>query len=225
MFELAARLFDPLAMAIVAGGSLGVAALRSTGQDIKRAMAALLPLACAHPDRDAASCRIALRQIERLVELKGIACADRVKSEDHFIRTAAARLADTSSAEAFGEWAAEEIEQRRQRHESALAFWQYAGDAAPSLGMIGTVVGLVGTFAAMTDPARIGPAMALAMLTTFYGLIFGTLVFGAVAARLERLSIAERQWQQQLLGHLQRLARGERVSGESWLRQHNRSLK
>ena len=61
-------------------------------------------------------------------------------------------------------------------------------DAAPALGMAGTVIGLIGMFAAMDDPALMGPAMALAMLTTLYGLVLGAVLFGPIASRLERLS-------------------------------------
>src|SRR3546814_5904364 len=60
--------------------------------------------------------------------------------------------------------------------------------------MIGTVVGLVGMFIAMDDPATIGPAMALALLTTLYGLFVSAVIATPIAGRLERLSIAERRW-------------------------------
>ena len=63
------------------------------------------------------------------------------------------------------------------------------------MGMIGTVIGLILMFAQMNDPAAMGPAMAIAMLTTLYGLILAFGIAGPVAARLERLSEAECAWQ------------------------------
>jgi len=221
MLEYAAQLFDPAAMAIVLGGSIAAAILRSTRRDLERALASVVPLVRAAPDRDADAAEQSVRQIERLVELKGIACADRIKSGDPFILKAAARLADAPSIEAFGEWAVEEIEQRRVRHEAVLAVWRSAADAAPSMGMIGTVLGLIGMFMAMDDPARIGPAMALAMLTTLYGLCLGTILFGTIAARLERLSVAERAWQSGALGRLEAVVRGQPMA-EVWLRKCRR---
>ncbi len=77
------------------------------------------------------------------------------------------------------------------------------------MGMIGTIVGLIGMFSAMDDSARIGPAMALAMLTTLYGVILSGAIAGPIAARLERLSEAERAWQARALERLERLARSE----------------
>lgn len=218
MLDLWQRMFDPTALAIVGGGSLGVAAARSTGGDLKRALRALRPLFRSNPDRDAGAAESAVRQIERLADVKGIACVDRVKTENIFVRQAAARLADTSSADMFGEWAADELEKRRLRHESAAAVWRTAAEAAPSMGMIGTVVGLIGMFAAMDDANRIGPAMALAMLTTLYGLFLGTMLFGGIASRLERLAAAEREWQQGLLFRLEALARGQAHANHVWMR-------
>ncbi|MGE5721211.1 MAG: MotA/TolQ/ExbB proton channel family protein, partial [Sphingomonadales bacterium] len=85
----------------------------------------------------------------------------------------------------------------------------------------GTVLGLIGMFMAMDDPARIGPAMALAMLTTLYGLCLGTILFGTIAARLERLSVAERAWQSGALARLETVVRGQPMA-EVWLRKARR---
>jgi len=223
VFEAAARMFDPAALALVGGGSFLLAAFRSTGGDIARAIRALRPLFLASPSRDEINALRAVRRIERVASVKGIACADRAESESAFVRRAALKICDAPSAGAFAAWAEDELEGRRTRHAAAAAFWRSAADSAPSMGMIGTVIGLVAMFAAMDDPARMGPAMALAMLTTLYGLLFGTLVFGAVAARLERLSEAELRWQRAALARIEALARSEAGGAELWLKHSART--
>ncbi len=55
---------------------------------------------------------------------------------------------------------------------------------APSMGMIGTLIGLVEMLGSMTNPAELGPAMALALITTFYGAFFATLIFLPIAGKL-----------------------------------------
>jgi chemotaxis protein MotA len=187
VIDTVARLIDPVSLALVAGGSIAVAALRSTRGDVARALRAAGPLVRRRPERDEARARRSARLVEQIAEAKGIACADHAKGECAFVRKAALRLVDTSSPAAFAEWANEELRARHDRHAAAAAVWRAAADAAPNMGMIGTVLGLIAMFASMDDPARMGPAMALAMLTTFYGLVLGTLLFGSVAARLERL--------------------------------------
>lgn len=63
----------------------------------------------------------------------------------------------------------QEIHQMVARNEMGQNMWKGVGDMAPAMGMIGTLVGLVQMLANMGDPASIGPAMAVALITTFYG--------------------------------------------------------
>lgn len=58
------------------------------------------------------------------------------------------------------------------------------GDATPAFGMIGTLVGLVQMLANMDDPSKIGPAMAIALLTTLYGAVLANLVCLPVSDKL-----------------------------------------
>ena len=222
MLEVFARLFDPAALALVGIGSLGTAALRSTAGDIAAALRALGPMVCVSPARDALTARRGINQIEQIVAAKGIACADQVRSDSAFVRKAGMRLADAASPEAFAAWAAEELAAREARRQAAAAVWRAAADASPSVGMVGTVLGLIGMFASIDDPEHMGSAMAMAMLTTLYGLVLGFFVFGAIAARLERLAAAEMEWQRPALAHLERLAAGEASRTESWMKRRSR---
>ncbi|WP_430635373.1 MotA/TolQ/ExbB proton channel family protein [Sphingomonas hankookensis] len=83
-------------------------------------------------------------------------------------------------------------------------------ELAPLLGMIGTLVGLVRMFMAMTDPAAIGQAMAVALLSTLYGALLAALVGMPIAGRLRRLARAEAFERARLEAPLVALARRER---------------
>ena len=222
MIEAAARLFDPWALLLVAGGTTIAAALTATREDLRRALLALGPLVRARPAMDALVCARALGDIERVAEAKGVGCADHVHTECRFIRKAALRLADAPSAEAFARWARDELDERALRHHEALGVWRAAADSAPAMGMLGTVLGLIAMFARMDDPDAIGSAMALAMMTTFYGLLLSGLVAGPIAARLERLSAAELHWQRRAVGRLEALARADPAAARDWIRQRLR---
>jgi chemotaxis protein MotA len=209
MIAVLDRFFDPLAVSIVIGGTIIGTILSTTRGDLGRAFGALTPLLRADPAADAEAARRAVRQIERISEYKGVFCADRVKSPGEFVHRAACRLADATGAQAFAAWAHEEMEERRDRHAAAIGVWRHAAELAPSMGMIGTVIGLTAMFAQMTDPSTMGPAMAVAMLTTLYGLLAATCIAGPIATRLERLSRAECHWQQRVVDRLIELARAE----------------
>lgn len=62
---------------------------------------------------------------------------------------------------------------------------------APSIGMLGTILGMVNLLATMEDPSKIGSTMSLALLTTFYGLFFSLVFWTPLQQRLERLLFAE----------------------------------
>lgn len=78
-----------------------------------------------------------------------------------------------------------------ERHNKGTDILRRAAEVAPAMGLIGTLVGLVQMLGNLDDPAAIGPAMAVALLTTFYGAVLGSMVFGPLAAKLERKSDEE----------------------------------
>lgn len=204
-----ARFLDPWSFLIVFGGAALAAAFRSSREEIARAARALAPLCRDRPEADALAARRAVNAVEALAEVRSIACADRVRTAGLFLRRAACRLSDAASVQDFTRWAEEELAGRARRHAGAIATWRALADAAPMMGMIGTVIGLVRMFAGMDDSAAIGPAMALAMLTTLYGVILSGAIAGPIAARLERLSEAELEWQRWTLARFEALARAE----------------
>jgi chemotaxis protein MotA len=202
---------DPVAILLVFGGSAVVAAMRSTGRDLTRALVSLKPLIVARAEAEAQAARVAVNRIAERTARAGLATADRVPVVERFLARAAARLSDSRDPAHFVTWAEAELASRAERHTAVHAVWRAAADAAPAMGMIGTVIGLIRMFAAMDDQTKIGPGMALALLTTLYGVIVANCIAGPVAARLERLSRAELLWQKEALGRLSAIAREELV--------------
>lgn len=82
----------------------------------------------------------------------------------------------------------QDIHARLSRHARGIAVLRKAADIAPAMGLIGTLIGLVQMLGNLDDPSTIGPAMAVALLTTMYGAILAFLVFAPLATKLERLS-------------------------------------
>jgi len=78
----------------------------------------------------------------------------------------------------------QEINQMMFRQEQGETMFRGIGESAPAFGMIGTLVGLVQMLANLDDPANIGPAMAVALLTTFYGALIANLIAIPIADKL-----------------------------------------
>jgi chemotaxis protein MotA len=84
-----------------------------------------------------------------------------------------------------------EVEFVRSRHQLGAEVFSTMGTFAPALGMIGTLIGLVQMLQSMDDPGRIGPSMAVALITTFYGSIMANIIFLPVAGKLRTRSREE----------------------------------
>ncbi|MCP5040996.1 MAG: motility protein A [bacterium] len=77
-----------------------------------------------------------------------------------------------------------EVAAMKARHERGQNIWKFMCATAPSMGLIGTIVGLVQMLQNLDDPDSIGPAMAVALLTTLYGAILAFVIFGPIATKL-----------------------------------------
>ena len=85
----------------------------------------------------------------------------------------------------------EDMDITAERHSIGQRIFRSLGDSAPAFGMIGTLVGLVQMLVNLDDPAAIGPAMAVALLTTLYGALFAQLIALPIADKLELRQISE----------------------------------
>lgn len=77
------------------------------------------------------------------------------------------------------------------RLDEGATIFKALGDAAPAFGMIGTLVGLVQMLSTMDDPSTIGPAMAVALLTTLYGAVIANLVALPISDKLKNKATLE----------------------------------
>ena len=102
-----------------------------------------------------------------------------------------------------------EISFLRERHQLGAEIFATMGTFAPALGMIGTLIGLVQMLQSMDDPSSIGPAMAVALLTTFYGSLIANLVCMPIAGKLKTRSKEETLAKEMITEGVISLTKGE----------------
>jgi len=85
----------------------------------------------------------------------------------------------------------QDIQARMERHQKGVSILRKASEVSPAMGLIGTLIGLVQMLGNLNDPSSIGPAMAVALLTTLYGALLAYVVFIPLASKLERNSQEE----------------------------------
>ena len=113
-------------------------------------------------------------QIGELAETarrESIFALEKVAIEDPFLKKAMTLAADNRPPEVIQAIMKLEIEAIEERHRNGRDVLGGIGQDGPAFGMMGTLVGLVIMLQNLSDPSSIGPAMAVALLTTFYGVI------------------------------------------------------
>lgn len=108
-----------------------------------------------------------------------------------FLQKSMQMAVDGYKPEAIYKFLNREILAIAERHKRSAGITRRAAEIAPAMGLIGTLVGLVQMLADLENPETIGPAMAVALLTTFYGAIIGTIVMAPLATKLEKNSADE----------------------------------
>lgn len=102
-----------------------------------------------------------------------------------------------------------EISNTEKRHGVGMELLSSMAAYAPALGMTGTVIGLVQMLRLMDDPSKIGPAMAVALITTFYGVILANLVFLPMVGKLRHRSREEVMIMEMQMEGILAISRGE----------------
>lgn len=200
---------DPVAIGIVLGGTALSIVLRNRAADVGRALAALGTLWRRPFNADALIAQTG--SLERIAKRHGLFSLDRSVIADPDMAAAVEAAVDGAEPEQVARLVNESVTARAERHRAAIEVWAGAADAAPAMGLIGTILGLVQMFASMQDPATIGAAMAVALLATLYGALVANLIAMPVAARLKRLARAEANERLRLAAPLAQLATLERA--------------
>jgi chemotaxis protein MotA len=117
-----------------------------------------------------------ISELAKIARKDGLMGLESVEISDEFLKKGIQLSVDGLALDFVRDSLTRERDQYIERLEEGGRFFKVLGDAAPAFGMIGTLVGLVQMLSNMEDPAAIGPAMAVALLTTLYGALVSNLV-------------------------------------------------
>lgn len=139
----------------------------------------------------------AREMIEKIAELadivrkQGPLGLEAVEIEDEFLAKGMRMIADGFDLHIIRETLERERDLHIERLEDANKLFNFMGNAAPGMGMVGTIIGLVSMFSHMDDPKKIGPGMAVALLTTLYGAVMANVVALPIADKLQIKALEE----------------------------------
>ena len=153
--------------------------------------------------------------ITRVSELATIARKDGMMAlegqevPDKFFEKGLQMLVDGADETKLTQQLNQEIKSMKMRHQSNQDVVKAWIDIGPAMGMIGTLIGLVLMLGNMADPKAIGPAMAVALLTTMYGAIIANIIFLPMLTKLEGYTTYETVYREMVLLGLKYISRGE----------------
>jgi chemotaxis protein MotA len=154
-------------------------------------------------------------QIEKIVEMAdaarkgGFLALEEAEIANAFMQKGVDMLVDGHDVEVVRATLAKDISMTSERHDFGKSIFKGLGDVAPAMGMIGTLVGLVAMLSNMDDPKSIGPAMAVALLTTLYGAMLANLVCLPIAVKLGNRADEEKLNQSLVLDGIIGIADGQ----------------
>jgi len=152
-----------------------------------------------------------LLEFAQTVRKEGVlALEGRVEAlDDAFMKKGLQMAIDGQEPEVVEAVLQNEVTKMEDRHEVGAGVLDTMGTLSPAFGMIGTLIGLVQMLQSMEDPSTIGPAMAVALLTTFYGALMANALFIPLSGKLRARSSEEAFNYQIIVTGVRNLVAGE----------------
>ena len=202
---------DIPAILIVIGGTFGITMISYSLREILSAQGVILKTIF-HSLPDAAEAaedglRMAIQsRKDGVLALQKVVAA---LAHNPFLKKALSLAIDGSTGDDIERVMGHELSGMAERHSRGVGILRRSAEVAPAMGLIGTLIGLVLMLGNMADPKAIGPAMAVALLTTMYGAIIANIIFMPMLVKLEGYTAYEVIYRGLVVLGLRNIARGE----------------
>lgn len=197
----------PSMLIVVGGATFAVLMKFELGQFLAAGKVAAKAFSFKLPKPDA--------MIEEIVELAGearknglLALEGKEVSYD-FLAKGIQLLVDGHDPDVVKTLLSKDVRLSTDRHKNGTQIFSQLGDVAPAMGMIGTLIGLVAMLANMDDPKAIGPAMAVALLTTLYGAMLANMLCLPIADKCSLRAEEEGRLQSMVIDALLAIQAGQ----------------
>ena len=155
--------------------------------------------------------------ISKIIDLSNVARKEGLLSleeaaadmDDAFLKKGILLMVDGTDPELVRAIMETELVSREGRHKTCIGFWDTLGAMGPAWGMIGTLIGLVDMLYHMDNVATLGPAMAVALITTFYGSVLANAICTPVSNKLKVDNAAEMMLKEVMIEGLLSIQAGE----------------
>jgi chemotaxis protein MotA len=173
------------AFIIVVGGTMG-ATLTSVGMSTFKGLPAGFKRSLKYQNKDRVSAIKTLVAFAERARREGLLVLedDLARTDDQFLKKGVQLVVDGTDPELVKEILQTEVDSLAEENERNANVWTVLGGYSPTLGIIGTVMGLVLVLSNLKDAQSLGPAIAVAFVATFYGVCLANLVYLPIGMKL-----------------------------------------
>ena len=184
---------SPSSIIIVLGGTIGATVAGAAKEDATGAAKVLMKALTGVKPFESGSVIEQMVSFSETARRDGLlALEDAAKDiDDDFLRKGIQMAVDGADPETVQEVLDTDIEAMVQRHKKGAGFFSAAAGYAPAFGVAGTVIGLIDMLNNLNDPSALGPSIAVAFITTLWGVFLANYVFGPIANKLKAASANE----------------------------------
>lgn len=175
---------------IVLGGTLAATLLTFQFKDVINAWKSAY-FVFTSPKQDSQELINTMIKLGTISRRKGLLSLMDVKTNSPFLKRVCTLIADAADEDTLRSAMRTEIESMQMRHFIVQDVFKKMALYAPSFGMLGTLIGLIQMLSLLADADSLGPAMAVALLTTFYGSLLATAIFLPIAGKLRSRTMIE----------------------------------
>ncbi len=197
---------------IVFGGTFGAVGLSFPMEDIKR-LPKIIKVLFNYKPIDNYKITTQFHELTTLARAEGILAledaANRIGINHPLITKGLRLIVDGVDTNHIYKALVTDAENMDARHESGFAIFECAGGYSPTMGIIGTVMGLVHVLGNLSDPSSLGPKIAVAFIATLYGVGTANLLWLPIATRLKNISEKESLSNQMIINALVALQQGK----------------
>lgn len=169
---------------IVLGGTLSVICINYPIHEVYQSIVAAIKIFTSRKSK-ANEVVNTMVQIADISRRDGLLALEKIDTDNAILKKACQLIADNAEPEMIQDSLRIEISAMKQRHNISQEVFRKMAAYSPSFGLIGTLIGLVQMLTNLDDPSKVGPGMAVALLTTFYGALLSSLIFQPVAGKLK----------------------------------------
>ncbi len=198
------------AFVIVIGGTLGAVMLQSSPATFMAGVK-LLPWVFKPPESDFREMLNRVGQWSNTARRGGLlALEPSIDSQpDAYTRKGLQMLVDGAEPAVLRAALELEIDSFEDSHRQAAKIWEAAGGYAPTVGILGAVLGLIHVMENLSDPSKLGAGIAVAFVATIYGVGSANLLFLPIANKLKTLIGRQARFKEMVIDGLEAIAIGE----------------